>query len=91
MRVIRHFVLASVLTGCVMVAPPAPNPPQPASCGARSLQNLVGLSVRVLPPQGQWSAVRIIRPGDMVTMDYSPSRLNVRVNMADRILELTCG
>ena len=90
MRLIPHIVLAGVLTGCMMIAP-VPTVPGPASCGAGSLQNLVGLSVTILPPQGPWSAVRIIRPGEMVTMDYNPSRLNVRVNRDDRILELTCG
>ena len=92
MRLMPLALLSALLAGCVMVTPPPPPPlPDPGNCGAASMQNLVGLPVRVLPRQGTWSAIRIIRPGDMVTMDYSASRLNVRVDRAGRIMDLTCG
>ena len=94
MRLIPLALLSAVLAGCVMVPlPPGPPIPMPVpdACGAASLQNLVGLSVRVLPPRGPWQALRIIRPGQMVTMDYSATRLNVRVDEAGTMLELTCG
>jgi Peptidase inhibitor I78 family len=32
-----------------------------------------------------------VRPGMMVTMDYSAARLNVGVDTGDVILTLTCG
>ena len=67
--------------------------PAPAidQCGAGRLQTLVGLNVRVLPPQGTWSSLRIIRPGTIVTQEFSATRLNAHVDRAGRILALTCG
>jgi hypothetical protein len=35
--------------------------------------------------------VRVIRPGQAVTMDYSPARLNIEVNGAERISRVSCG
>ena len=35
--------------------------------------------------------LRWIRPGDMVTMDYSPQRLNIHLDGAGRIERFTCG
>lgn len=93
MRLIPLLFVA--LAGCMTFPPvpptPVPQMPAPDACGAASLQNLVGLSVRVLPPQGPSSTVRVIRPGQMVTMDYSATRLNARVDETGQILELTCG
>lgn len=36
-------------------------------------------------------AIRWIRPGQAVTMDYSPSRLNIKVDASERIEGFTCG
>ena len=67
--------------------------PAPAinQCGAAALQVLVGQPVRVLPDSGPWSTKRIIRPGQLVTQEFSATRLNVQVDRAGRILALTCG
>ena len=67
--------------------------PAPAidQCGAGGLQTLVGQPVRVLPDSGPWSTKRIIRPGQLVTQEFSATRLNVQVDRAGRILALTCG
>lgn len=34
---------------------------------------------------------RILRPGMAVTMDYSPTRLNIEVDTAERIVRVQCG
>ena len=67
--------------------------PTPAvdQCGAAALQVLVGQPVRVLPDSGPWATKRIIRPGQLVTQEFSATRLNVQVDGAGRILALTCG
>lgn len=92
MRLMPLALFPALLAGCVMIVPqPGPPVPDPGACGAAGLQALVGLSVRVLPRRGVWTAIRIIHPGEMVTMDYSASRLNVRVDGLGRILSLTCG
>ena len=67
--------------------------PAPAinQCGAAALQVLVGQPVSVLPDIGPWTAKRIIQPGQLITQDFSATRLNVQVDGAGRILALTCG
>lgn len=35
--------------------------------------------------------VRIINPGDQVTMDFSAARLNIEVNSAGVITSMKCG
>ena len=96
MRTFIHvLVAATLLQACMHILPePIPQPPpQPdlTSCYAVGLEGLIGASVSQLPTNGQWSSVRIIYPGQMVTMDYSPARLNVRVNAAGIIQSLSCG
>ncbi len=83
------IVLTTLLQACTLT-PPAPMLPI-GSCGAAGLQGLIGSPVALLPADGPWGALRVIRPGQMVTMDYSESRLNVTVDAADIILTLACG
>jgi hypothetical protein len=68
-----------------------PSAPEADACGSEALRDVIGQPVGVLPPKGAWSAMRVIRPGDMVTMDYSASRLNVTVDDDGRIVQLACG
>lgn len=77
---------------CLMACQTAPDSAGPSGdCGAAGLQDLVGAPLAALPEEGPWATLRIIRPGDAVTQDYSESRLNVSLDAADRILALTCG
>jgi hypothetical protein len=92
MRPFLPLILAVGLLSACTLAVPQPVPQADlTSCHAVGLEGLVGAPVRLLPANGAWSALRIIRPGEMVTMDYSPTRLNVRVNTMDIILSLNCG
>ena len=85
------ILLAALLQGCTLTPPlPAPAPGM-ANCGAAGLQGLVGQPVALLPAAGPWSALRVIRPGQMVTMDFSESRLNVTVDAGDIIQTIACG
>jgi hypothetical protein len=34
---------------------------------------------------------RVVAPGEMVTADFRPDRLTVRVNRRNVIVDLTCG
>ncbi|MEO8241847.1 MAG: I78 family peptidase inhibitor [bacterium] len=95
MRVKILFCTAILaLQGCEMPAP-SPGPVAPpadlSSCHAMGLDGLIGQPLSQLPQYGKWSTLRVIKPGMMITMDYSATRLNVRVNGANRILELSCG
>jgi hypothetical protein len=97
MRVANLVVVAAVLLqACVMTAPepqPSPVPVQAdlTSCHAVGLDGLIGSPLRLLPNHGRWSTLRVIRPGMMITMDYSATRLNVRVDGNSIILALNCG
>lgn len=88
------FVCLMALLGC---APPdlravSDGPaPVPDTCGAAGLASYLGQPVSALPAKGLWGSVRIIRPGMMVTMDYSAQRLNAHVDGSGIILALTCG
>lgn len=89
-------VLCLTLAACEPAPGSLPNPePGPlaslATCGGDALQTLVGEPVSVLPQRGAYSTLRVIRPGMMVTMDYSATRLNARVDGSGRILSLSCG
>ncbi|NBZ86687.1 I78 family peptidase inhibitor [Stagnihabitans tardus] len=86
----RRLILAlPLLASCA----PAPStwvlyPPTGKDCGAASLQSLLGQPLSALGPQEN---LRVIRPGDAVTEDFSESRLNVSLDSGDRIIALTCG
>lgn len=85
--------LALTLSACVpVVTGTEPTPLADLSqCGGTALHVLVGQPATTLPDAGGWTVLRVIQPGMMVTMDYSATRLNVRVDEADRILALDCG
>lgn len=63
----------------------------PAPCGADILAGLVGQPVIRLPGDEVGGPIRIIRPGDAVTEDFSPTRLNVSLDGNDTIAALSCG
>jgi hypothetical protein len=78
----------SGLAGCVE---PQPDP-MPPSCGAEGLQGLVGQREEVLASMTFGAgAVRVIRPGQAVTMDYNPRRINFELDGANRIVRVFCG
>lgn len=84
-------VLATVmlLTGCYL---PVTDPmPDESACGASDLQSLVGQSASVLETMRFGVVTRIIRPGDAVTMDYVPDRLNIAIDSQEIISRVSCG
>lgn len=85
--------LCLTLAACLPIPPdPAPTPLADLSqCGGNGLHALVGQRSTALPDKGGWGALRVIKPGMMVTMDFSATRLNVHVDHAGRILALDCG
>lgn len=89
----RATLAALALAGC---ATAAPAPLHAGQCRAGDLGDLVGR-----PADGALGAdamrrsgalrLRWIRPGDMVTMDYSAQRLNVHVDAQGRVERFACG
>jgi hypothetical protein len=95
---IGALVMAS--TACAIVPPPEPEVPVHGdvggSCNARAAQGLVGrptdnnLGFEAQRLTGA-RTLRWIRPGDMVTMEFSPSRLNIHLDERHRVSRLVCG
>jgi hypothetical protein len=61
------------------------------TCGADALQVFVGQPPSALDAVRLTQPFRVIRPGEMVTMDFLPERVNFRVGEDGRIAEVTCG
>lgn len=65
-------------------------------CDASGLGDLVGreptqaLGAEALRRSGS-RTLRWIRPGDAVTMDYRPDRLNIRLDARHRVEGFSCG
>ena len=82
-----------MLASCAAVIPvggtvDAADPTDP--CGAKGYSTLLGgtLAAVTLPMDLN---DRVVRPGDSVTMDYDPTRLNFELNENDVIVGLSCG
>lgn len=73
-----------------------PAPPADDECGAGKLGaflNLAGSAdvlARLRTAAGH-DRIRVIHPGDVVTMDYRADRLNVELGEDGRIQRLRCG
>lgn len=92
----RIALLALALTACATLDPDAPAPAPDDACGAARVADLAGRTrsdalVAEVARRSGARRVRWIRPGDAVTMDYSPERLNVRLDGRDRIERFACG
>ena len=76
-----------------IVGPTDPTLPVSAedTCGGAELQGLVGQPVTALERVLILREIRLIRPGDAVTMDFRPDRLNVYIDESERIGEIRCG
>ena len=93
-------VLAALLPlvmACAAVPPDAEaEPVGDGRCDAATLGNLVGraatreLGVEALRRSGA-RALRWIRPGDAVTMDYREDRLNIHLDARNRVERFACG
>ena len=87
----------AILAGCMVTVLAACQPSVPdagpdlASCGADALQGLVGQPASVLETMKFGQETRIIRPDTAVTMDFRPDRLNIEIDVAERISIVRCG
>lgn len=93
-------VAAILLTACTTTsAPPMsdPNPPQSTGCDADAAKSrAIGKAAtaetveRARIDAGAQMA-RVLKPGQMVTMEYREGRLNIDVDAANVIVNLRCG
>jgi hypothetical protein len=95
------LTILAALTACgPMPATPPPSAPYagpsvPAavedSCGARAQAGLVNQNVAALERVLIIGPVRVIGPGDAVTMDFNETRINFELNQFDQIARIFCG
>lgn len=99
-RAINDAVLPVTVLLLAMVActamPPADAPAADGPCDATAATWAVGSAataevVERARLETHSSNVRVIEPGQPVTMDYSPERLNIDVNERGAITGLRCG
>ena len=88
------------LAGCATPADPPmsdPNPPATASCDADAARaNAIGkVATADVVEQARKDAgarmARVLKPGQMVTMEYAEGRLNIDVDAGNVITNLRCG
>ncbi|MCF2905849.1 hypothetical protein L0666_12695 [Octadecabacter sp. CECT 8868] len=70
--------------------PPIPAPEQD-TCNAAQHATLIGQDATALERVLLLAQVRVIRPGQAVTMDFRPNRINFNVGADERIKTITCG
>jgi hypothetical protein len=72
-------------------APPAATDPAADTCNMAQYATLIGKpsTDSGVPPAS--ATVRIIKPGDQVTMDFQATRLNIDVNGSGVITAVRCG
>lgn len=63
----------------------------PDSCGLAQAQAFIGQPPEAVNAALFTQPVRVIRPGDLVTMDFNPERLNFRVGEDGLIESVDCG
>lgn len=97
MRLVSRITVVALLLGLSGCASGQPSVQRPAGqallsrCGADRLIGLIGAPVTALPSQPSGRSLRVLRPGDPVTEDFSETRLNVILDSADRITAVSCG
>lgn len=85
------LALALALSACQAMAPTVAAGPAADACGAADWQSLVGRDVSPVLAATFANPIRIIRPDDMVTMDFQPGRINFRLNADDTVASVDCG
>lgn len=74
-----------------VTTPPASDPAMADTCNMAQYTALVGKPVTDAGVPAAGPSVRIIKPGDQVTMDFSEARLNIDVDAAGVITGMRCG
>lgn len=86
----KRLSLLLLLAACTTASPPLP-PTLEDTCGARDYAELIGQDATALEKVLILGPVRVIRPGDMVTMDFLPERINFGIDSTEKVIEVSCG
>lgn len=98
MRLIAPLLALGLLTACFPLAGqlrmgPVDEmlSPQPDQCGLAALPDLRGAPMARLADFQLVGPLRVLWPGQEITNEVSPARLNAEVDVTGRILRLMCG
>ena len=90
--------LAAVGCASTSASPPMsdPTPPTAAQCRPEPAQSLVGQpataqNVELARQRAGAQTARVLKPGQMVTMEFIEGRLNIYVDAANSITRIACG
>jgi hypothetical protein len=86
----KRISLLLIMAACT-ATPPSLTPMLEDTCGATNYANLIGQSSTALEKVLIVGPVRVIRPGDFVTQDFRPDRINFGIDNTDKLFEITCG
>ncbi|WP_316014331.1 I78 family peptidase inhibitor [Roseobacter sp. HKCCA0434] len=87
---IAALPLSLALAACTPVAEPD-GPAAPGQCREGGYDQFIGQNEEIFARATFPAPMRIIRPGDAVTMDFNPDRLNFRLDASGTIVEVFCG
>ena len=91
-RFIPFAFVALVMVSCSQADVATEDGEVLTQCGAPGQQNLVGRTVEDLAAVSFASAVtRFINPGDVVTQDVRPERMNIEFGDDGKITRVYCG
>ncbi len=94
--VLSAAVLVLVAAACTTMPPPPMAQQTPDSCTTDPISWVIGQAATPeVVERAQFESrsrdVRVIEPGQAVTLDYRGDRLNLHVNQAGAIHQATCG
>ncbi|MCG3269429.1 I78 family peptidase inhibitor [Yoonia sp. I 8.24] len=86
----RYILPFLILSACTAAVPSLPEI-QDDTCGAGEHADLIGQDATALERVLILGMVRVTRPGDIVTMDFWPTRINFQIDANEKIVAITCG
>ncbi|MDQ3140353.1 MAG: I78 family peptidase inhibitor [Pseudomonadota bacterium] len=98
MKIMMAGLMAATTAACAPVPPAAPLPVEPEGgvCSIDRASALIGraasveLGAEALRLTGG-RTIRWIQPGQAVTMDYRPDRLNIELDAQNRVVRFGCN
>ncbi len=91
MRRTLPFCLLGLVAACTVPDAPALPSTLEDTCNASQYGNLIGQDATALEKVMLLGQVRVIRPGDAVTQDFRPGRINFGIDTDNRISDISCG
>lgn len=90
MRLIAVLSMLALVVSCGQRTEDAVEFDGTPTCGAEALQHLLGQPEAVLSRVNLPRTTRILRPDDVIALDFSPDRLTIDIDGIGRISSITC-